>query len=309
MSGLDPAQVELYTTMIALLAVCFAIGIVAVMAGVGGGVLFVPLISAFFTIHVDYVRGAGLMVALVGAIAAAPHLLRMGLSEPRVSVPLALAGSIGSVVGARLGLAVSTDVILLILGVFMLLVATQTGVAALRERTAGHRDPTRAEPDDSARSPDDDGLGGERQRRLEHLLGLAGSYRDPGLNRDVAWRARGIAVAAVLMVGIGAIGGMLGVGAGWANVPVLAGVMALPLKMAAATSGLIIIANSSAAAWVYISEGAIRPMIVLPALVGMIAGTRIGARLLGRVRPQVVRILVVVVLAATGLRTLIGALP
>ena len=41
-------------------------------------------------------------------------------------------------------------------------------------------------------------------------------------------------------IGVGAIGGMLGVGAGWANVLVLVGVMGRPVKMAAATSGLII---------------------------------------------------------------------
>lgn len=317
MSGLDPAQVELYTTMLALLVVCFSIGIVAVMAGVGGGVLFVPLISAFFSIHVDYVRGAGLMVALVGAIAAAPHLLKMGLSEPRISVPLALAGSIGSVIGARLGLAVPTEVILLILGAFMLLVAVQTGVAAFREGVTGVQDPTRRDQDahaqiderdldlrPGAESPSE----AEPQGYVERLLGLTGSYRDPGLNRKVPWSARRTAVAAVLFVGIGAIGGMLGVGAGWANVPVLASIMTLPLKMAAATSGLVIVANSSAAAWVYVSEGAIRPMIVLPSLIGVIGGTRIGARLLGRVRPQVVRVLVVVVLTLAGLRTLIGGL-
>lgn len=301
--GLDSAQIELYTTMAMLLGVCFVIGVVAVMAGVGGGVLFVPLVSAFFSIHVDYVRGAGLLVALVGAIAAAPHLLKMGLSEPRVSVPLALAGSIGSVVGARLGLAVPTEVILLILGVFMILVAIQTGLVAFRERRVHDPSPNTT---DERRYPEPETS--DRSMRLEDALGLSGIYRDPRSGQETPWKARRIAFAAVLFVGIGVVGGMLGVGAGWANVPVLASVLTLPLKMAAATSGLIIIANSSAAAWVYIAKGAVRPMIVLPALVGIIGGTRIGARLLGHVQPQVVRLLVIVVLSLAGIRTLIGAL-
>nr|WP_276627654.1 hypothetical protein [Archaeoglobus fulgidus] len=49
------------------------------MAGVGGGVLFVPLVSGFFPFHLDYVRGAGLFVALTGALAAGPGLLKRGL--------------------------------------------------------------------------------------------------------------------------------------------------------------------------------------------------------------------------------------
>lgn len=53
-----------------LLGFCFILGIIAVMAGVGGGVLFVPLVSGFFPFHLDFVRGAGLLVALAGALAA-----------------------------------------------------------------------------------------------------------------------------------------------------------------------------------------------------------------------------------------------
>jgi uncharacterized membrane protein YfcA len=101
---------------------------------------------------------------------------------------------------------------------------------------------------------------------------------------------------------------MLGVGAGWANVPVLTALMGLPIKLAAATSGLIIVANSSAATWVYLGSGAIRPLIVAPALVGMIGGTRLGARFLGAARPQFVRILVVSILLLAGVRTILGVI-
>ena len=47
-----------------LLLVTFLMGIVAVLGGVGGGVLFVPIISGFFPFHLDFVRGTGLLVAL-----------------------------------------------------------------------------------------------------------------------------------------------------------------------------------------------------------------------------------------------------
>jgi hypothetical protein len=43
---------------IALFAVSFLIGIVGVLAGVGGGVLFVPIVSGFFPFHLDFVRAA-----------------------------------------------------------------------------------------------------------------------------------------------------------------------------------------------------------------------------------------------------------
>src|SRR5258706_12596819 len=89
----------------ALFVVCFLLGIIAVPAGVGGGVLFVPIVVGFFPFHLDFVRGAGLLVALSGALAAAPRLLEGGLANLRLALPLALVASKSSLGGALLGLA------------------------------------------------------------------------------------------------------------------------------------------------------------------------------------------------------------
>src|SRR6185503_15704675 len=111
-SARDPARVlragalmEWWLWPIALLACTFAMGIVAVLAGVGGGVLFVPIVGAFFPFHLDFVRAAGLLLALTGALSAAPTLLRSGLASLRLAMPLALVGSLGSIAGALIGLA------------------------------------------------------------------------------------------------------------------------------------------------------------------------------------------------------------
>ena len=47
-----------------LFVVSFFLGIIAVLGGVGGGVLYVPIVGGFFPFNLDFVRGAGLMVAL-----------------------------------------------------------------------------------------------------------------------------------------------------------------------------------------------------------------------------------------------------
>lgn len=301
--AVSTGTLQLYLTMIVLLIATFLIGIVAVLAGVGGGVLFVPLVSALFPIHVDFVRGAGLMVALVGSVAAAPRLMRHRFSRLRVSVPLALCGSVGSIVGARLGLLVSTEAVLSVLGAFMIVVAGQTEYQAYRDaRPTGRPGGTAVEG--ANRRSDGDGW----SDRLARRWNLSGTYHDPATDRTVSWRARRIVPAMFAFLGIGGLGGMLGVGAGWANVPVLSSFMGLPVKLAAATSGLIIVANSSAAAWVYLGEGAVRPLIVIPALIGMIGGTRLGARFLGAARPQAVRVTVVAILLLAGFRTILGVL-
>src|SRR5687768_8005590 len=103
-----------------LFAVSFAIGVVAVVGGVGGGVLFVPIVSGFLPFHLDFVRGAGLLLALSGALSAGPTLLRSGLASLRLAMPLALVGSTTSIAGAMLGLALPTPVVQTALGATIL---------------------------------------------------------------------------------------------------------------------------------------------------------------------------------------------
>src|SRR5205085_9450243 len=108
---------------VALLAVTFAMGVVAVLAGVGGGVLFVPIIGAFFPFHLDFVRAAGLLLALTAALSAAPSLLRSGLASVRLAMPLTVVSSITSIAGALLGLALPTNMLQVALGLAVLAIA------------------------------------------------------------------------------------------------------------------------------------------------------------------------------------------
>ena len=107
---------------------------------------------------------------------------------------------------------------------------------------------------------------------------------------------------------IGVMGGLFGIGAGWANVPAINLLMGAPLKVAAGTSSLVLSLSSSSAAWVYLNRGAVLPMIVVPSVVGMMLGARIGARLLGVLNASAVRRLVIGVLLFAGGRSLLKGL-
>ena len=71
---------------LALFIVTFILGILAVLGGVGGGVLFVPIVGGFFPFHIDFVRGAGLLVALAGALAAGHAETEVHYSEAPLGV-------------------------------------------------------------------------------------------------------------------------------------------------------------------------------------------------------------------------------
>jgi uncharacterized protein len=64
----------------------------------------------------------------------------------------------------------------------------------------------------------------------------------------------------------------------------------------------------SSAAWVYINQGAVLPMIAVPSVVGMMLGAKIGARLLHVLSGSVIRRLVIGVLLFAGVRALLKGL-
>ena len=267
---------------LALFVVCFAMGIVAVPAGIGGGILFVPIVSSFFPFHLDFVRGAGMLVALASALAAAPTLLRGGLASLRLALPLALLASVGATAGALLGLAMPAQLVHLLLGGMVL------GIVALMLVSGRSGLPRPARPD-----------------ALSQALALHGIYIDRAADRAVHWQAQRTLPGLFAFGGIGLLGGLFGIGAGWANVPVLNLLMGVPLKVASGTSGLVLSLASSSAAWVYLNQGAVLTMIAVPSILGMMLGARIGARLLGVLDSAVIRRMVIALLLFAGLRALL----
>ena len=270
---------------LALFVACFLIGIVAVPAGIGGGTLFVPLIGGFFPFHLDFVRGAGLLVALASALAAAPVLLRSGLASLRLALPLALLASASSIGGALLGLALPASVVQIALGVIVL------GIVALMLSASKSEFPQVPRPD-----------------RLSAALRMNGVFIDGASGRQVDWQVHRTPLGLLLFLGIGVLAGMFGIGAGWANVPALNLLMGAPLKVSAGTSGLVLSLVDSSAAWVYLNRGAVLPMIAVPSVLGMMLGARIGARLLGVLKGAVIRKMVITLLLFAGLRALLKGL-
>jgi hypothetical protein len=66
--GGEGSSLPWWAWVLILLVMTFVMGIVAVLGGVGGGVIFVPIVSGFFPFHLDFVRCAGLLVALSGSL-------------------------------------------------------------------------------------------------------------------------------------------------------------------------------------------------------------------------------------------------
>ena len=268
-----------------LLVFCFVLGIIAVMAGVGGGVLFVPLVAGFFPFHLDFVRGTGLMVALAGALAARPGLLRRNLASLRLTLPVALIASACSVVGAVIGLALPTDIVQTCLGctilgiAFLLLFYRNSAVPIVTKQDA-----------------------------VGLALGIRGSFLEPTTGEIVDWKTHHTLPALLLFIVIGIMAGMFGLGAGWANVPAFNIIMGVPLKVGVGTSKFLLSITDTAAAWVYLNQGCVIPLMAIPSIVGLMLGSIVGVRLLAIAKPKVIRYMVIIVLFFSGVKALMKGL-
>jgi uncharacterized membrane protein YfcA len=254
------------------------------MAGVGGGVLYVPLVSGFFPFHIDFVRGIGLMVALAGALAAGPGLLRRNLANLRLALPVALIASTCSIIGAMLGLYLSSlnpDIIQVCLG------ATIVAIAVLLVASKNTEKPVVT-----------------KQDAIGLALGLGGAYWDDGAREVVEWKTHRTLLGLSLFILVGLLAGMFGLGAGWANVPVLNLLMGVPLKVSVATSKFLLSITDTSAAWIYMNRGCVIPLIGVPSIVGLMLGSLLGVKILAVAKPKMIRYMVIGVLFFAGLKAM-----
>jgi len=266
---------------IVLFFVTFIMGIFAVLGGVGGGVLYVPIISGFFPFHLDFVRGTGLLVALSGALAAGPGLLKMNLASLRLAIPVALIASTCAIIGAMIGLALPTNIIQISLG------ATILGICVLMLTAKKSELPDVPKAD-----------------RLSSALNICGIYQEASTGEIIDWKIHRTPLGLALFVIIGVMAGMFGLGAGWANVPALNLLMGAPLKISVATSKFLLSITDTSAAWIYMNKGCVIPMMVVPSLVGIMLGSLVGVRLLKIAKPTFIRWMVIAILAFAGVKAL-----
>jgi uncharacterized membrane protein YfcA len=267
---------------IILFVFCFALGLVAIVAGVGGGVLFVPIVGTFFPFHMDFVRGASLMVALAGALSAAPGLIQKGLASFRLVLPMGLLAAAAAIVGAQAGLGTNEDVVRIALGISIGIIVF---IMTMSKRSEF---PEVNQPDN-----------------LSQVMGIYGIYYDESLQKEVKWSIHRTPAGLALFLVVGFFAGFFGLGAGWANVPIFNLVLGVPLKISVGSSIFLLSISDTAAAWVYLNKGAFEALIVVPSVVGMMLGTRIGVKFLSKAKPKVVRMIVLTLLGFAGLSSLI----
>jgi uncharacterized membrane protein YfcA len=149
-------------------------------------------------------------------------------------------------------------------------------------------------------------------------LKLSQPYHEVSLNKVIDYPLTRAGWVLGAIIGVGLLSGFFGLGAGWAIVPAQNVIMAVPLKVAAANSGVLLGMGDCIGVWPYLLMGAIIPVFAAPWLVGQVLGGLLGALILIRVKAGFVRYLLIgfMFFACFGLLTkglgmlgVIGAVP
>jgi uncharacterized protein len=265
-----------------LLAGGIAAGAFGSLLGLGGGLLIVPLLTLGFGFGLREAVGVSLVCVIVTSSASASVYLQRRQANLRLGMVLELFTGLGAVIGGAVAFLVDER---LLAGLFAILLLY---VALTMARGAGRRSATSVPGDET--SPTDDPEPDDEAATVDP------DAASLGLRPALVGR---LPLAAVASVGAGVASALLGIGGGLVKVPLMHLGLGVPLRIATATSNLMVGITASTSAIVYLLRGGIDAYAAGPTAVGVFVGASLGSRLGHRVDLRLLRLLFVAVLVYT----------
>jgi len=251
-------------------------GLLGSLTGLGGGVVLVPLLTLFFNVDIRYAIGASLVSVIATSSGAAAAYVKEGISNIRIGMFLEIATTLGALLGAFLAARVPTSAIAIIFGAVLLYSAYLSARVRVKLQSDEIPDP------------------------LATRLRLNGSFPTPDGIRH--YFVRRVPAGFSLMFGAGALSGLLGIGSGAVKVLALDQAMRIPFKVSTTTSNFMIGVTAAASAGVYLSRGYIDPGLSMPVMLGVVAGSLAGTRILVQAETKRLRLVFSIVILLLGVQ-------
>lgn len=259
-----------FTLLIALGS--FFAGLLGALTGMGGGVVIVPLLTLVFGVDIRYAIGASLVSVIATSSGAAAAYVREGYSNIRIGMFLEIATTIGAIVGAYIATRISPGALGIVFGAVLIYSAFLSG---------------RKQPEHQISDAPD---------RLALALRLNSAY--PTSQGLQAYTVENVPSGFSLMFGAGVLSGLLGIGSGAVKVLAMDQAMKIPFKVSTTTSNFMIGVTAAASAGLYLSRGYIDPALTMPVMLGVLAGSLTGARILVKAGTRTLRMVFAAVILA-----------
>lgn len=279
-----------------LLLLGFSASLIGAMLGIGGGLIIIPVLTVFFGVPIHEAIGASLVAVITTSTVTGSTEVRAELTNIRLAMLLEIATTSGAILGAVISLMLGLKVLAAVM--FVVLVVSAFRMMRPDPGSVIHPSGTHASREDGEH---------EREDSLAHRLRLSSSYYDEALGRQVAYSVTKTPFGLALSVFAGAVSGLLGIGGGVIKVPAMSGVMRVPIKVASATSNLMIGVTACASASVFYMHGSIDILLTSMLMLGVVPGSALGMVFTGKAPRKVLRQLFTVILLAAAVLMLLRA--
>jgi len=267
----------------------FLVGLLSGMFGVGGGFLTTPLLIFYGIPPTVAVASATTQITGASVSGAMVHMRRGGVDMKMAGVMI-LGGLFGSFVGAALfRLLQSTGQIDVVIGLLYVLILAWIGILMLIDslKSLGY---LQAETE------------GQRPRHNRWIASLPYRWRFHG---------SGVYISPLAPFALGFLAGtltvFLGIGGGFILVPAMIYLFAMPARVVIGTSLVMILAVSAVTTMVHaITTRAVDVVLAALLLVGGVIGAQYGALLTLRVKPDMLRLALAVIILLVALRMALG---
>ena len=238
--------------LLALLAALGA-GMFGAVAGVGGGIILVPLLSVGLGVPLHNAIAVSLLGVIAVSTTAAANYLEAGLVSRRIGLTLLVSTALGGIIGGFVAGFVNARLLAALFGIVLIAVAL---------RMLFGREPVEPATVDDLGPLEFDAI-----------------YVEPRTGEEVAYRVRNFGIGSVVSIFAGMLSGLLGIGGGVVNVPTMNSLMGVPIRVATTTSTYMLGATAAASAVLYFSRGEVEAALAGAVVVGSVVGASVGARL------------------------------
>lgn len=247
-----------------------AAGALGSALGMAGGIFVVPLLTLAAGVPFPAAVAVSLVSVIACSCASAPRFLSAGLTNLRLAVVLEIATTFGALVGLLMVGAVPAPILY---GIF-----TAVLLVSAAQMIAGRRSP-----------------GAPAPTRVPRYPSLGGAITDHHGN-PAEYQVSRLPLGFGLMFGAGALSALLGIGSGVLKIPAMDAAMRLPIKVSSATANLMIGVTACGAAAAYLVSGTLDLELSAPIVLGSLAGSILGARILVKAAGPTLRLVFTIVL-------------
>jgi hypothetical protein len=268
----------------------FLVGLLSGMFGVGGGFLTTPLLIFYGIPPTVAVASASTQITGASVSGVMVHMRRGGV-DMKMGGVMIVGGLLGSIVGAALfRLLQSTGRIDVTIGLLYVLILSWIGGLMLL---------------DSLKALGYLKIDSPQQSRARHNRWVA--------SLPLRWRfySSGIYISPVAPLALGFLAGVLtvflGIGGGFILVPAMIYLLGMPARVVVGTSLVMILAVSAATTMVHsLTTRAVDIVLAGLLLVGGVVGAQYGAILTTRMKPDLLRLALAVIILLVALRVALG---